>query len=115
MSQILYSCPTTLQTQLATDPEARIRARIARYDLDMATLEQLLRDPDSEVRIALACNKTSPIPTYIIEALANDPDADVRWQAVYNGAISTVTLERLAIHDSVPSVRERAWQQLSDR
>ena len=39
MSQILYSCPTTLQTQLATDPEARIRARIARYDLDMATLE----------------------------------------------------------------------------
>lgn len=111
MSQILYNGPTTLQTQLATDPDARIRERIANYDvLDTATLEQLLKDPDPEVRISLACNKVTPTPAAVIEALANDSDPQVRWQAVYNGAISTATLKRLAVHDPVPSVRERAQQ-----
>ena len=69
-----------LIAQLATDPDARIRERIASYDdLDTATLEQLLKDPDPEVRIPLAYNKVTPTPAAVIEALANDLDPQVRW------------------------------------
>lgn len=101
---------------LARDLDARIRERVARYgDLDTVTLELLLKDPDPEVRKALGYNKVQPTPAFVIEALANDLVAQVRWQAVCNGAITRATLERLAASDPAEHIRERAALELNSR
>jgi hypothetical protein len=57
-------------------------------------LEKLASDPDADVRYYIAQNSNTPVTT--LEKLASDPDADVRYYIARNSNTPVTTLEKLA-------------------
>lgn len=69
--------PREVLTTLVADPDARVRAMVARKRaLDVVSLEKLADDEDEAVRAAVARNPATP--DAILRRLAADPRNEVR-------------------------------------
>ena len=75
-------------------------------------LEKLSEDPDTDVRMSVACNPVTPEPT--LEKLAEDPTVFVRRGVAQNRSTSTSLLARLN-EDSDRTVRTLVFRNLNNR
>ncbi|HEY1210004.1 MAG TPA: HEAT repeat domain-containing protein, partial [Terracidiphilus sp.] len=76
--------------------------RLAQYSTIPTVLEKLATDSDADVRWNVAYNAHTPV--VVLEKLATDSDADVRRNVAYNAHTPVVVLEKLAT-DSDADVR----------
>jgi hypothetical protein len=79
---------------------------------DEDILEKLSEDPDTDVRMWVACNPVTPEPT--LEKLAEDPIVFVRRGVAQNRNTSTSLLARLN-EDSDLTVQALVFRNLNDR
>ena len=77
---------------------------------DEDTLAKLSKDPDTDVRMWVACNPVTPEPT--LEELAKDPIVFVRRGVAQNRSTSTSLLARLN-EDSDLTVRALVFRNLN--
>jgi hypothetical protein len=79
---------------------------------DKDILEKLSEDPDTDVRMWVACNSVTPEPT--LEKLAEDPIVFVRRGVAQNRSTSTSLLARLN-EDSDLTVRALVFRNRNSR
>lgn len=91
---------------LAHSSLASTRRRVAEnYAAPIDVLDELSRDPNSEVRIAVGLNRRAS--EEILQVLTADPDPDVRYALAEASYLSLQALKRLSEDDN-PFVCQRA-------
>ena len=82
---------------------------LARYGTLPSVLEKLAKDSDADVRWTVAGNAQTPV--VVLEKLATDSHADVRGNVAGNAQTPVVVLEKLAT-DSATYVRWNAKRRI---
>lgn len=102
-------CPPDLLTEYADANDAYFRTAVARSPLiDRATADKLAGDPDEQVRLYLAFNRSLPPP--VLTHLAADSSEGVRDAVVWTDTLPDEAFARL-VEDASPRVRATAARQ----
>jgi len=105
--------PADLLKQLASDPDLRIRIAVATNLTSPESIHMLLvDDPDKAVRSVVA--RFEYVSARVLDRLARDADADIRYEVAGNWNTSPATLKYLR-GDTFEQVRRRALQELDRR
>lgn len=92
------NCPSAVVTLVATDPAATASVRVgaARHpELNDSMYERLARDPDPDVRAAVAANLHAP--SGVLDLLAGDPADTVRAAVAANETATAATRSAAAL------------------
>jgi hypothetical protein len=102
--------PVDVLNKLATDDDARVRARVAENSkTPFWTIARLMNDGHKDVRISVATNPN--LPKIFQLQLANDPHDDVRYALAEDHSAPLEVLQILASDDNV-YVQHRAQKTL---
>ncbi|MDH5360509.1 MAG: hypothetical protein OEX03_08095 [Gammaproteobacteria bacterium] len=105
--------PSELLQQLATDPDLRIRIAVATNLSSPESIHMLMvDDTDKAVRSVVA--RFEYVSARVLDRLARDADADIRYEVAGNWNTAPATLKYLR-GDTFEQVRQRAQQELDRR